>query len=71
MTEDRILTLTEAARLLGRSKRNVHLLQEQGALPRVSPPGLKRGRGIPHSAVLAFIQACTRVSPSTGKAVAP
>ncbi len=70
MPEDRVLTLTEAGRMLGRSKRNVFLLQEQGILPRIIPPGRKRGRGIPDSAVRAFIQSCTRVSPAAGKAVA-
>lgn len=71
MESDRVLTLTEAARMLGRSRRNVFLLQEQGILPRILPPGRKRGRGIPESAVRVFIQNCTRVSPAPGKAVAP
>ena len=70
MPEDRVLTITEAARMLGRSKRNTHLLQEQGILPRILPPGRKRGRGIPESAVRLFIQQCTRISPAPGKAVA-
>ena len=70
MTEDRILTTEEVAKMLGRSKRNIYLLQQQGILPRIMPPGRVRGSGIPYSAVLAFIQKYTQVSPTTGREVA-
>ena len=68
---DRVLTIDEAAALLGRSKRNVLSLQERGLLPRVIPPGGKRGKGVPASAVDEFIRRCTTTpEPRTGKAVA-
>ena len=69
MTEDRILTTEEVAKMLA-AARNIYLLQQQGILPRIMPPGRVRGSGIPYSAVLAFIQKYTQVSPTTGQEVA-
>ena len=67
---DRILSIAEAATRLARSKRNVLSLQERGLLPRAIPPGGKRGKGVPESAVEDFIRRCTVTIPAPGKAVA-